>query len=164
MLKSVIGGDLYGVSKMSTSRTFRGKRVYISSRGYPCLACVGGYVSIHEIVWEEANGSVPDGYLIHHTNGDKSDYRLENLELMTRAEHGLVHSKKARRRNNGVWEKLCCGCEDWFELEEMHVSGRCLGCEHKRRKAYQREYYWKTRERRLKYYRERYRRLKAASE
>jgi uncharacterized Zn finger protein (UPF0148 family) len=43
------------------------------------------------LVWEAANGSVPRGKLIHHRNADCSDDRLENLQMVTRAEHGEIH-------------------------------------------------------------------------
>ena len=45
----------------------------------------------HRLVWEEANGPIPSGYLVHHRNEDRSDNRLENLQLMTRAEHNQHH-------------------------------------------------------------------------
>lgn len=41
---------------------------------------------IHLLMWQEANGPVPDGHAVVFRNGDKTDIRLENLECITRAE------------------------------------------------------------------------------
>ena len=45
----------------------------------------------HRVIYEAANGPIPEGYVVHHTNGDRSDNRLENLEAMSRAEHIRLH-------------------------------------------------------------------------
>jgi hypothetical protein len=42
--------------------------------------------AVHNIVWEEANGAVPKGYAVTFVNGDKTDIRLENLTLVSRAD------------------------------------------------------------------------------
>ena len=41
---------------------------------------------VHLIVWEAVNGPLPIGHAIVFRNGDKRDIRLDNLELVTRAE------------------------------------------------------------------------------
>lgn len=48
----------------------------------------------HRVIWEQAHGPIPDGYIIHHRNGDITDNRLENLELMMRADHSRHHNKQ----------------------------------------------------------------------
>ena len=41
---------------------------------------------VHIILWEAQNGPLPKGHAIVFRNGDKKDVRLDNLELVTRAE------------------------------------------------------------------------------
>lgn len=46
----------------------------------------------HVKVWEDHNGPLPAGYVVHHINGDKQDNRIDNLQAMRRSEHTRMHS------------------------------------------------------------------------
>jgi hypothetical protein len=35
--------------------------------------------------------SIPQGYCIHHINGDPTDQSIDNLQLMTLGEHSIIH-------------------------------------------------------------------------
>jgi len=48
----------------------------------------------HRLVYEAANGPLPDGSLVHHINGDRTDNRLENLKPMSLTEHQRLHNAK----------------------------------------------------------------------
>lgn len=59
--------------------------------GHP-LADRNGYAYEHHVVWREAGNPHPKkNQVIHHRNGDKTDNRLDNLEIMTRLEHAKEH-------------------------------------------------------------------------
>lgn len=45
------------------------------------------FVGKHRIVWEDANGPIPKGYKLIFLDGNKLNCNLENLALVTNAEH-----------------------------------------------------------------------------
>lgn len=45
----------------------------------------------HRKAWEDANGKIPKGMMVCFKNGDKTDYRLENLMLISQEEHGWLN-------------------------------------------------------------------------
>jgi len=47
------------------------------------------YQAEHIVMWEEINGRLPDGWIVHHLNGIRDDNRLENLAAMPRKRHNL---------------------------------------------------------------------------
>lgn len=59
---------------------------------------------VHRLVWESFNGPIPKGYEINHINEEKTDCRLENLNLMTRKENNNWGT-----RNRRISEKMTNG-------------------------------------------------------
>jgi hypothetical protein len=56
-----------------------------------------GYVMEHRLVVEDALGRILDpGEVVHHINEEPADNRIENLEVMTTAEHDRLHSQKRK--------------------------------------------------------------------
>lgn len=54
-----------------------------------------GYVMEHRLIWEQHNKACLLKWIdIHHINGNKKDNRIENLEPISRSEHGRYHSRR----------------------------------------------------------------------
>ena len=53
---------------------------------------------MHRLVWEWHNGPIPEGLEIDHINNNREDNRIENLQLLTKAENNLKARDKQRQR------------------------------------------------------------------
>lgn len=74
---------------------FQGRRYTLRNTGY--YGCTSGSRGLlHRHIWEEAHGAIPDGWDVHHKNGDKVDNRLSNLEGLPKEEHSRQHQLAKR--------------------------------------------------------------------
>jgi len=51
---------------------------------------------VHRMVWEEHNGPIPDGMCVVFLDGDPLNCSIENLDLITRAEHARLNQGHLR--------------------------------------------------------------------
>ena len=66
---------------------------------YKTVKVNGVSVPEHRVIWEKIFGPIPEGCVIHHVDGNGRNNRLDNLMLMTQAQHKELH---ARLRREGV--------------------------------------------------------------
>lgn len=103
-------------------------------------------------VWEREYGPIPDGYEVHHGDGDKTNNALDNLQLLTAEEHRAFHTRLGRNHHeivDGIEHKRCPQCEDCKPLDcfGTRSDGRprayCIVCQQK----YDRDHYAKNKKR-----------------
>lgn len=89
---------------------YEGHKVYMSGK-YPAIFIGGKNIHVHIIEWENHFGPVPKGHIIHHKDGNKLNWDIDNLELLSRRDHiykhmDLInrskHKIKITARKNGV--------------------------------------------------------------
>lgn len=74
-----------------------------SDRVYLKKTINGKDAYLHRVIYEEVNGRIPKGMHIHHKDGNELNNSIENLELLTPAEHANEHmdeeGREWRRKN-----------------------------------------------------------------
>lgn len=49
---------------------------------------------LHRLIWEDHyQAKIPENYIIHHINGDKTDNRIQNLQCVKEKNHLSYHNK-----------------------------------------------------------------------
>lgn len=80
---------------------FEGHKVYMNG-DYPAIWLNGGNCHIHRLVWEKYYGTIPEGCIIHHKDENKLNWDIDNLELLTRANHLNKHRDIVRQKGVDV--------------------------------------------------------------
>lgn len=91
---------------------------------------VQGHVLEHRLVMERHLGRyLQPGEIVHHRNEDPTDNRIENLEVMTQAEHALHHIENLARHRYvrppaTRYPRVCDQCGGEFEAIGKKQLGR----------------------------------------
>lgn len=85
-IKVMIERGTYNVPCGEKNKLWRGGTT-IDEYGYRHINIGGKYILEHRLIWEKERGPIPDGFVVHHLNGDKIDNRIENLIALPRKCH-----------------------------------------------------------------------------
>lgn len=78
---------------------------------------------LHIYIYEKYNGKIPKGYQVHHIDHNKDNNEIDNLKLLTRKEHNIIHNlemteeERDRRRKN-LDEKARPKAVEWHKSEK----------------------------------------------
>lgn len=62
------------------------------------------FVPKHRLIWEEANGPIPKGYNVIFLDGNKRNFAIENLALISKSEN-LALTRQSLRNENAEFTK-----------------------------------------------------------
>lgn len=98
---------------------FSGREIRYDVDGYAFISVGKKNKFCHVLVWEKANGPKPKGFDIHHIDGNKANFKLSNLELLTRKDHKRTHFGWIK--TDGVWtHKPCRSCKEVLPLDKFY--------------------------------------------
>jgi len=90
---------------------------------------MAGIGALHQAIWKWFYGPIPDGYHIHHKDGCPLNNLLENLECVTRKQHGQRHAADDLERTRAHAAKIRPLTKEWHASE----AGRAWHSEHGKR-------------------------------
>lgn len=61
-----------------------------------------GRMHLHRYVWEKERGPVPEGFVVHHIDGDKARNSIDNLELVSKKEMHRFSGGRNQFSNNKI--------------------------------------------------------------
>lgn len=78
---------------------------------------------LHVFVWRKNNGDIPEGYHIHHVDGDKRNNEIENLHCVKGTDHVSYHGKERaavcyEAMRKSFLENVIPAAKEWHGSEE----------------------------------------------
>ena len=90
----------------------------VPPRDYPGKLYRERYAYEHHVVWWEKSGHIPpEGFEIHHIDGDHRNNSIHNLCLLTKEAHREVHGPMKPAKYVTL---QCTHCDEWFPKEERN--------------------------------------------
>lgn len=101
---------------------FDGKRYRLSGNYYSCDNWGSG-TKLHRAIWEKHTGKpIPDGYHIHHIDGNSFNNDISNLVCIDKKEHLSFHARQSKWCGSEANRKQLCEAQElakiWHASEE----------------------------------------------
>lgn len=114
---------------------FNGMVFYKKPQGYYKSSFEYGGIYMHRYVWEHHNGKIPQGFHIHHIDGDKANNAISNLELISASDHTREHAKTNLWVGSEANKMQLREAREKAKLWHRSEAGRAWHSEHAKKKA-----------------------------
>jgi hypothetical protein len=85
---------------------------------------VGGRKLLHRAVWEHYNGPIPAKHHVHHIDHDTGNNAIENLELVSAAEHFAQHAEDRKGKCSTAMREHLASIRDKAAAWHSSADGR----------------------------------------
>ena len=125
-------------NKYGEQIAWRGNWWHATKAGY--YRCTALNTLLHDEIYRVHVGTIPRGHIVHHIDEDRSNNDLDNLELLTRSEHMVIHMVGGRAGFNihPFKRVVCanCGVEyDGRTNKAKFCSEQCMYVANRRAKG-----------------------------
>src|SRR6266567_5033113 len=90
-----------------------------------------GIGALHQEIWKDTHGPIPEGCHIHHRDEDPSNNALDNLECLTPEEHSRYHaamlSEEQREWKRAHIEEIRPLASAWHKSDEGRAWHKIIG-------------------------------------
>lgn len=95
------------------------KRLWFQNGKYRWMIKVGNqFIHYHRYKWEKHRGPIPDGYKLHFKDGDTTNCRLTNLELLSKSQ---LAKKVSDKNHSELSDSYIAGILSWRDPEMKKV-------------------------------------------